>query len=243
MNRCHINNWLFRIANIDKTLVTQNSGVLVKGGKGGTNWYGVIKRMISMEFSGQKEVILFQCHWFDVPAATSTNRGKGYSKDKFWVIDIDTTRHMYKNEPYILATQAELVFYVNLVNKPGCSSVLSLKPRNLFSMPELDLEDSIVVGIEGINLLGEHQDWTNWSRSDKEEAQPGMSQLLIRCEPRQLMNQTMLYLMMMMNMMQMTRTLMMELLHQLFKMPKLMTFSIDIKSILFGVLRANLILP
>jgi hypothetical protein len=46
-----------------------------------------------------------------------------------------------------------------------------------------------------------------------------------------------------MNMMQMTRTLMMELLHQLFKMPKLMTFSIDIKSILFGVLRANLILP
>jgi hypothetical protein len=34
--------------------------------------------------------------------------------------------------------------------------------------PELDLEDSIVVGIEGINLLGEHQDLTNWSRSNKE---------------------------------------------------------------------------
>jgi hypothetical protein len=34
-------------------------------------------------------------------------------------------------------------------------------------MPELDLEDSLVVGIEGINLLGEHQDLTNWSRLDK----------------------------------------------------------------------------
>lgn len=168
LNRCHINNWLFRTVNIEKTLVTQNSGVLVKGEKGGTNWYGVIKRMISLEFPGQKEVILFQCDWFDVPAATSTNRGKGYSKDKFGVIDIDTTRHRYKNEPYILATQAELVFYVNLVNKPGWSSVISLKPRNLFAMPELDLEDSIAVGIEGINLLGEHQDLTNWSRSDKE---------------------------------------------------------------------------
>jgi hypothetical protein len=60
------------------------------------------------------------------------------------------------------------VFYVNLVNKLGWSSVISMKPRNLFAMPELDLEDSLAVGIEGINLLGEHQDLTNWSRSDKE---------------------------------------------------------------------------
>jgi hypothetical protein len=54
------------------------------------------------------------------------------------------------------------------VNKPGWSSVISMKPRNLYVMPELDLEDSLVVGIEGINLLGEHQDLANWSRSDKE---------------------------------------------------------------------------
>jgi hypothetical protein len=60
--------------------MTQNSGVLVKSEKGGTNCYEVIKRMISLEFPGQKEVILFQCDWFDVPAATSTNRGKGYRK-------------------------------------------------------------------------------------------------------------------------------------------------------------------
>jgi hypothetical protein len=142
--------------------------VLVKGEAKGMNWYGVIKRIISLEFSGQKEVILFQCDWFDVPIDTSTNRGKGYSKDKFGVIDIDTTRHKFRNEPYILTTQAELVLYVNLVNKPGWSSVISMKPRNLFAMPELDLEDSLVVGIEGINLLGELQDLTNWFRSDKE---------------------------------------------------------------------------
>jgi hypothetical protein len=42
------------------------------------------------------------------------------------------------------------------VNKPGWSSIISMKPRNLFAMPEFDLEDSLVVGIEGINLLGEH---------------------------------------------------------------------------------------
>jgi len=43
-----------------------------------------------------------------------------------------------------------------------------LKPRDLFAMPELELEDSIDVGIKGINLLGGHQDLTNWTRSDKE---------------------------------------------------------------------------
>jgi hypothetical protein len=91
LNRCHINNWLFRTVNIEQTLVTQNSGVLVKGEAKGTNWYEVIKRMISLEFPEQKEVILFQCDWFDVPLDTSTNRGKGYNKDKFGVIDIDTT--------------------------------------------------------------------------------------------------------------------------------------------------------
>ena len=169
LHRCHINNWLFRTVDIEKSLVTQNSGVLVKGDRatGNMNWYGVIKRMISLEFPGQKEVILFQCDWYDVPAAT-TNRGRGYSKDKFGVIDIDTTRYRYKNEPYILATQAEQVFYVNLVNKPGWSSVIAMKPRDLFAMPELELEDSIDVGIQVMSLLDGQPDLTNWTRLDKE---------------------------------------------------------------------------
>jgi len=61
LHRCRINNWLFRTADIEKSLVTQNSGVLVKGDStsGNMNWYGVIKRMISLEFLGPKEVILF----------------------------------------------------------------------------------------------------------------------------------------------------------------------------------------
>jgi hypothetical protein len=56
--------------------MTQNSGVLVKGEAKGTNWYGVIKRMITLEFPGQIEVILFQCDWFDVPLDTSTTEAK-----------------------------------------------------------------------------------------------------------------------------------------------------------------------
>ena len=117
----------------------------------------LVVRRISLEFPRKKEVILFQCDWYDVPTAT-TNRGRGYNKDKFEVIDIDTTRYRYKNEPYILATQAVLVFYVNLVNKLGWSSVIVMKPRNLFTMLELELEDSIDVGFQGIDLLGGQPD-------------------------------------------------------------------------------------
>jgi len=53
----------------------------------------------------------------------------------------------------------------------------------------------------------------------------GMLQLL-KCRPKQLMNQMMRYLMLMMKMMKMTHTLMMELLHQLllWYKAKMMTF-------------------
>lgn len=49
------------------------------------------------------------------------------------------------------------MFYVNLV----WSIVIALKPRDLFTMPELELHDSIDVGIEGNNFLEGQQDLTN----------------------------------------------------------------------------------
>ncbi|XP_066316724.1 uncharacterized protein [Miscanthus floridulus] len=173
-NRCYINNWLFRTTTIERNLITQNSGVLVRGDgtTGNMTWYGVIRRMISLEFPAQKEVLLFQCDWYDVPAA-STSRSRGYSRDKYGVINIDTSRFRYSNEPYILTTQAEPVFFVNLVNKPGWSSVVAVRPRNLFAIPEVENEgdmeiDLLDVGIQDMNLLGLNEDLSNWTRPDKE---------------------------------------------------------------------------
>ena len=107
-----------------------------------------------------------------MPAA-STSRSRGYSRDKYGIINIDTSRFRYSNEPYILATQAEPVFFANLVNKPGWSSVVVVRPRNLFAMPEAendgDIEvDLLDVGIQDINLVGSNEDLSNWTRADKE---------------------------------------------------------------------------
>jgi hypothetical protein len=89
-------------------------------------WYGVIRNIISLEFPEAKEVILFQCDWYDVPT-TSTSRSKWYSRDKFGIIDIATSMFRYSNEPYIVASNAESVFYAPIVDKPGWSSVVLVR--------------------------------------------------------------------------------------------------------------------
>ena len=59
------------------------------------------------------------------------------------------------------------------MNKPGWSSVVAARPRNLFAMPEAENEgdvevDLLDVGIQDMNLLGSNEDLTNWTRADKQ---------------------------------------------------------------------------
>jgi hypothetical protein len=156
-NRCFINGFFTSNDDIEKNLTTQNSGVVVKGDDNTDNmdWYGVIRKIVSLEFPSGKEVIMFRCDWYDVRASTR-NKGIGYKKDQYGIIDIDTTRFQYVNDPYILGTQAEHVCYVKGVKKPEWCTVVRLKPRNLFAMPkgtekenEGDIDvDSLDVGVE-----------------------------------------------------------------------------------------------
>jgi hypothetical protein len=132
------------------------------------DWYGVIKKIISLEFPDGKEVVMFQCDWYDIPTPTKI-KGRGYKKDQYGIIDIDTTHFRYSNDPYILVTQAKHVFYVKDAKKFDWSSVVRMKPRNLFSMPEsataeeeaeFDV-DSLVVGVEHMTVTCEHGELMN----------------------------------------------------------------------------------
>jgi hypothetical protein len=130
-------------------------------------WYGVIRNIISLEFPHEKEVILFQCDWYDAPT-TGTSRSKGYSRDKYGIIDIATSMFRYSDEPYILASNAEPVFYAPIVDKPGWSTVVSVRPRNLFSMPETGNDaDALDVGIQQMIESGRGQELSSWSRHDR----------------------------------------------------------------------------
>lgn len=171
-NRCFINGFLFRTEKIEQNLCTQNSGVVVKGDEssGNIDWYGVIKKIIALDFPQGKEVFLFQCNWFHVP--TAKNKGRGYQRDQYGIIDIDKTRLCYLDEPYILGSQAEQVFYVNGTKKKDWCTVVRMKPRNLFAMPEsenseIDL-DSLHVGFEGMSVSSSDEVLVKWRRSDME---------------------------------------------------------------------------
>ena len=132
-SRCFIHDFLFRTASIEVSFSTQNSRVLVNGddSTGNMDWYGVLKKIITLDFPGEIEVILFECDWYDVPAATK-NKSRGYRKDQYGIMDIDTTRRRYVNDLYVLATQVEQVFYVKCVNKSNWSSVFRMKPDFVF---------------------------------------------------------------------------------------------------------------
>jgi hypothetical protein len=138
---------------------------------GNMAWYGVIKKIITLDFPKDKEVVLFECDWYDVPAST-TSKGKGYNKDEYGIIEINTSRYRYSSDPYILATQAELVFYADIPSKPGWCSVVAMKPRNLFAMLEAREDEGEIdinlldVGVQDMdNALCQCMDLTNWRRS------------------------------------------------------------------------------
>ena len=101
-------------------------------------WYGAIKKIIVLDFANEKEVMLFQCDWFDVHPAPSNikSKSRGYSRDEYGIIDIDTTKFRYADEPYIMVNQAEQVCYMKSARKSKWSNVLRMKPRNLFAMQE-----------------------------------------------------------------------------------------------------------
>nr|TKW03370.1 hypothetical protein SEVIR_7G019500v2 [Setaria viridis] len=119
-------------------------------------WYGVIKKIIILDFPNQHE-----------------SKSRGYSKDKFGIIDIDTTRFHNSDDPYILATQAKQVCYVK-GRKKGTKwcSVLKMKPRTLFAMPKVEDRvgdtnvDSVITGVEQINVEDQQEALTNWIRPD-----------------------------------------------------------------------------
>jgi hypothetical protein len=190
-NRCFINGYLFRTAQIEKNLSTQNSGVVVKGdaSAGGIDWYGVVKKIYALDFPMQKEVVLFECDWYDVPPA-SKSKAQGFKRDQYGIIDIDASRKLYLNDPFILGTQAEQVFYVKAskkadvkgskkTNDKGVSSkkpdwwtVIRMKPRNVFSMPEdndgeIDV-DSLDVGVKDMKDSQPLDELTHWTRPDVE---------------------------------------------------------------------------
>ena len=115
--------------------------MVVKGDErtGYIDWFGVIKKIIALDYLGSKEIVLFKCDWFEVPPQ-GRNQSRGYRKDEYGFINVDVTRLHYKDDPFILGIQAEQVYYAKDVKNPNWCAVIRVKPRNLFAMPNKEQE-------------------------------------------------------------------------------------------------------
>ncbi|XP_075084789.1 uncharacterized protein LOC142168035 [Nicotiana tabacum] len=105
-------------------------------------YYGKLEDILEINYYGRFKVVLFKCRWAD------TARDRGYKKDRWNLNCVNFDRLIHtgereEHEPYIEASQAQMVYYVDDVVNKGWSVAMHLKPRNLYDMGEEVLEDEV----------------------------------------------------------------------------------------------------
>ncbi|KAL0549002.1 hypothetical protein IC582_013481 [Cucumis melo] len=112
-NGCIVGGVRFHTIELDSRRTTQNSGIMVIGesdasGTSDNNFYGVLDEVLHVQYPLERIVWLFKCRWYDTDVNKSqrTHVEVGYKS-------LNTSHFWYAEEPIILATQADQVFYVD----------------------------------------------------------------------------------------------------------------------------------
>ncbi|XP_073105181.1 uncharacterized protein [Elaeis guineensis] len=112
-----------------------NSGVLVKGDDTSADkeYYGVLEDIFELLYVGNKKVVLFKCHWWDVGRL-----GREYRVDNYGYISVNIHGSLNTNEPFVLASQAQQVFYVEDLVDSNWLVVVKTYPRDAYDVPSVD---------------------------------------------------------------------------------------------------------
>ena len=103
----------------------------------GFNYYGVLVSVIELIYDKGMLVVLFKCRWFntDPTKRMSTILDRG-------LLSVDSNSVWYKNEPFILATMAKQVFYLDDPTMgEGWKVVQVMSHKNIWSAATLGGED------------------------------------------------------------------------------------------------------
>jgi hypothetical protein len=138
---CIVDGVRYHTVDREKNRKTQNSGIVSEGDHDGEemDYYGQLKSIIKLQYNSSsgvhRSVVLFKCDWFDVGSRKKMGiRDDGYFKS------INTAKLWYKNDPFILTTQATKVFYLPDTNLRGDWRVVQrFQHRHLWSVAE-DIE-------------------------------------------------------------------------------------------------------
>ncbi|XP_060962267.1 uncharacterized protein LOC133032365 [Cannabis sativa] len=141
-----VNGVRYMVAERDKKRTTQNSGVSVAGTEG-FNYYGTLEDVMMFTFCGVYSVTLFRCKWFN----TNPQRKKTIIENN--IISINVSGEWYKDDPFILATQAKQVFYLDdLLRGRHWKIVENVNHRQIWDIEEDEDDEDIVHDLSSSNF-------------------------------------------------------------------------------------------
>lgn len=142
----NINGCKFRTTEREANLKTQNSDVYVAAETmsyasscdpnprtGIVPYYGNLTEVIELNYYEVFKVVLFKCTWAD------TRTERGYKKDTYGHHMVNFSRLLHtgdnaEDEPYILASQAKMVYYVKDPSELEWNIAIHMQPRDVYDM-------------------------------------------------------------------------------------------------------------
>lgn len=149
----NVNGFKFRAIERDDDLRTQNSGVYVNANTmsyasshdqnpiaGDLAYYGKLVEVIELNYYETFRVVLFKCKWAD------TRNNRGYKQDIYGHSMVNFSRLLHagnddEDEPYILASQAKMVYYVEDPCEKGWDIAVHVQPRDLYQMSDSSISE------------------------------------------------------------------------------------------------------
>jgi hypothetical protein len=131
-NRYVVNGKLFRTLAHDVGRRNQNSGVCVPTVEGET-YYGQLTDIVEVEYYDKTTYVLFKCNWAD----PTMDRGFRINEYGLVFVNFNHVVHrgeLMKDEPYLLISQVDQVFYVEDGRNPNWVCAVRTKPRNVYDV-------------------------------------------------------------------------------------------------------------
>ena len=87
-------------------------------------YYGVLKEIIVLDYR-VVQMPLFRCDWVNISNGVKV-------EDGFTIVNLHQSQNKFRQDPYLLASQAKQVFYAREDEKSNWYTVLQAPPRGLY---------------------------------------------------------------------------------------------------------------
>lgn len=156
---CVVNGVRWHVKHIEETRTTQNSGVMVPGTHGDqqSNFYGRLVNVVKIGFQDGYHVILFKCEWFNTQPRFFRKKKIHRILRDYHLTSLNTTNVWYKDDPYVLAKQAQQIFYLDDPKLgSGWKVIQKIQHRHVWDVLENEAAHEVeTIYDEGIDQDGE----------------------------------------------------------------------------------------